>query len=61
MTVPNARWQDIVKGDVIYAGPMSTVHKAKWRDTDIALKLVRGGGGHAVGTKMTCLLAEVDI
>jgi serine/threonine protein kinase len=51
-SVPRATWQDIVKGDVIYVG-----HKAKWRDTDIALKLVRGGGGHAVGTKMTDLLA----
>jgi serine/threonine protein kinase len=59
-SVPLARWQDIEKGDVVYSGSMSTVYTAKWRDTDIALKLVRGGN-HMEGTKMNGLLAEVDL
>jgi serine/threonine-protein kinase CTR1 len=41
---------------------MSTVYKAKWRDTNIALKLVRGGGGsHTEPSNITRLLAEVDL
>jgi serine/threonine protein kinase len=44
---------------------MSTVYNAKWRDTEIALKLVRGSGGVERGNmeanKMTGLLAEVEI
>jgi hypothetical protein len=43
VSVPFANWQDILKGNVIYSGPMSTVYKAQWRNTDIALKLVKGG------------------
>jgi serine/threonine protein kinase len=40
---------------------MSTVYKAAWRDTDIALKLVRGGSHHMETNKMTGLLAEVTL
>jgi serine/threonine protein kinase len=40
---------------------MSTVCKAKRRDTNIALKLVRGGSDHIEPYNMTRLLAEVEL
>jgi serine/threonine protein kinase len=59
-SVPLVKWQDIQKGDVLYTGPMSTIYKGQWRDTEIALKLMRGGS-HMEANKMIGLLAEVDL
>jgi serine/threonine protein kinase len=58
--VPFAKWQDIIKGDVLYSGPLSTVYKAKWRNSDIALKLVRKGS-NVEPNRMNGLLSEVSI
>jgi serine/threonine protein kinase len=52
ISISLAKWQDILKGDVIYSGPMST------RNTDIVLKLVKVSHVEEANS-MTGLLSEV--